>query len=177
MIGNYFKAEWSNYLIVSTVIVTAAGLASFYWTSRMVKAPGMEMRIMGVSLISIMIGVLVFSYLLAPEGYLIDANKLTIVRPLSSIVIPLIEVSGAEAATPELMSGSIRLLGSGGLWGYYGKYQNDQLGRYYMYARRTTELVLIRSRENYVVAPERPLEFIQRLNSAILSNNPKEAVK
>lgn len=174
---NYFKAEWSNYLIASTAIVTAALLASSYWTVRMVKAPGTEMKIMGFSLLAIMIGAIMFSYLLAPTGYLIDADKLIIIRPLRSITIPLAGVSGAEAAAPELFSDSIRVMGSGGLWGYYGKYQSTQLGRYYMYARRTSELVLIRSRENYVVAPERPNEFIKILSRAILSNNPKESAK
>jgi hypothetical protein len=174
---NYFKAEWSNYLIASTAIVTAALLASSYWTVRMVKAPGAEMKIMGFSLIAIMIGAIMFSYLLAPKGYLIDTDKLIIIRPLRSITIPLAGVSGAEAAAPELFSDSIRVLGSGGLWGYYGKYQSTPLGRYYMYARRTSELVLVKGRENYVVAPERPQEFIQILNRVILANKPKEFAK
>jgi hypothetical protein len=177
MTENYFKAEWSNYLIASTVIVTAALLASSYWTVRMVKAPEAGMRISGFLLLSIMIGAVMFSYLLAPKGYLIDADKLVIIRPLSSITIPLAGVTGAEAAAPELFNDSIRVMGSGGLWGYYGKYQSPHLGRYYMYARRTSELVLVRGRENYVIAPERFPEFIKVLNLAILSNNRKELTK
>jgi len=177
MTENYFKAEWSNYLIASTIIVTAALLASSYWTARMVKSPEAGMRIMGFSLLSIMFGAIMFSYLLAPKGYLIDADKLVIIRPLRSITIPLAGVAGAEAAAPELFSDSIRVVGSGGLWGYYGKYQSTRLGRYYMYARRTSELVLVRGRENYVIAPERPHEFIKILNRAILSNSPKGSAK
>lgn len=177
MTENYFKAEWSNYLIASTVIVTAALLASSCWTVRMVKAPEAGMRISGFLLLSIMLGVVVFSYLLAPKGYLLYADRLVIIRPLNPITVPLAGVSGAEAATPELFKDSIRVAGSGGLWGYYGKYQSGQLGRYYMYARRTSELVLVRGRENYVIAPERFHEFIKVLNLAILSNNRKEPSK
>ncbi|HOI41333.1 MAG TPA: PH domain-containing protein [Elusimicrobiales bacterium] len=174
---NYFRAEWSNSLVVSTAAVMAALLASFYWTLRMTRAPGLEMRVIGVSLLCITIGVIAYSYLLAPKGYLIGPDRMTIVRALNPIVVPFDAISGAETAGPELFKDSIRVMGSGGFWGYYGKYQSSPLGKYYMYARKTWDLVLVRGRENYVVAPEKPLEFIDSLSRGILSYRSKESAK
>jgi hypothetical protein len=108
-----------------------------------------------------------FSYLLSPSGYTIDEKNLTIVRMMKPVVIPLSEITKAEAAVPALLYGSIRLLGNDGLWGRYGKYSNAALGKYYLYVRSGKDQLLIEAANKYIIAPERPQEFLQNLERAM----------
>jgi len=177
MIGIYYKAPWGNSVIISTIIISAVVLACAYAPLRMVRLPVMGVKILGFLLLAIMLGIIIFSYLLSPKGYLVGPDNLTIVRPMRSIVIPLDKLSGVEEAAPEALSGATRLLGCDGLWGQYGEYQNSKLGLYRLYVRKTTDQVIIRGQDTYIIAPERPAEFIQNLSRAIQARAGKGTVK
>ncbi|MDP2865788.1 MAG: PH domain-containing protein [Elusimicrobiota bacterium] len=94
-------------------------------------------------------------------------KNLTIVRMMKPVVVPLSEITKAEAAVPGLLHGSVRLLGNDGLWGRYGKYSNAALGRYYLYVRSGKDQLLIEAANKYIIAPERPQECLESLQRAI----------
>lgn len=177
MTGIYFKAPWGNSVIISTIIISAVVLACAYAPLRMARLPGIGIKILGFSVLAMMLGIIVLSYLLSPKGYLIGPDHLTIVRPMKSIMISLDRISGVEEAAPEILSDSTRLLGCDGLWGQYGEYQNSKLGSYRLYVRKTNGQVIIRGKDTYVIAPERPAEFISNLSQALRARAGKGTVK
>lgn len=177
MTGIYFKAPWGNSVIISTIIISAVVLACAYAPLRMARLPGIGIKILGFSVLALMLGIIVLSYLLSPKGYLIGPNNLTIVRPMRSILISLDRISGVEEASPEILSDSVRLLGCDGLWGQYGEYQNSKLGSYRLYVRKTDSQVIIRGQDTFIIAPEKPAEFIRNLSQAIKTRPVKVTVK
>lgn len=177
MPGTYYKAAWENSLIVSTLIISAVVILCAYWPFQMARSPGIGMKILGSLLLTIMLGIIVFSYLLSPKGYLIRPDSLTIVRPIKSLMIPLARIISVEEAPATVLTDSTRLLGCDGLWGQYGKYQNDKLGIYRLYVRNTGGLVIIRGQDTYVIAPERPQEFIHTLKQELPAGADKGVLK
>jgi len=163
----YFKAPWGNSVIASTIIISVIILAASYGPLQMAGMPKIGVKILGIALLALMSGVIVVAYLLSPKGYMITDDKLVIDRPIKSIEIRLAEISNVEEAATDILKDSTRLLGCDGLWGLYGRYQNDKLGNYRLYVRQKSGQVIIRSRDTYVIAPEKPSEFKEALRRAV----------
>jgi len=163
----WYKAEWSTGMITSTMVLMVTLLSGILLTSKMCWAHNPVIRVLGIFLEVSMVGMALFSYLLSPLGYTIDNTNLTVARRLKPVVIPLAGISKTEHTTDKLLEDSIRLLGKHGLWGCYGKYRNSKLGTYYLYARNLKNLILLEGEKKYVIAPERPQEFLQDLTQAI----------
>lgn len=167
MTSNWFKAEWSTPVIISTAVLFTVLLGVFLLLfTKIAGNHDTETLVMAIATQVVLLVTLVFSYLLSPSGYVIDDKNLTIVRMIKPVVIPLSGITKAEAAVPGLLHGSIRLLGNDGLWGRYGKYSNAALGKYYLYVRSGKGQLLIEAANKYIIAPERPQEFLQSLESA-----------
>ncbi|MFM7328528.1 MAG: PH domain-containing protein, partial [Bacteroidota bacterium] len=68
---------------------------------------------------------------------------------------------------PKKLRWSIRLFGSGGLFGYFGKFRNSTFGTMNWYATRLGKFVVIilRSGEKFVVTPDDE-SFAAHLRSA-----------
>lgn len=105
------------------------------------------------------------SWALAPKGYTILGDRLRIERPLRPIDVPLRAIRAAGALPDGFLAGSIRVLGSGGLFGYYGRFWKRGFGSYRMYATRRTGLVLVEAAGRYVLSPEPADRFIEALLS------------
>lgn len=69
---------------------------------------------------------------------------------------------------PHAMSGSLRLWGIGGLFGYIGYFKNRVLGNYKAYAthRRKTVVICTKDFEQIVISPDNPKEFVQAFEEA-----------
>lgn len=167
MTSLWYKAEWSTGLITSTTVIMIVLLSGMILALKTCMAHNPVVRMLGILIEASMIGMVIFSYLLSPRGYTIDKANLTVVRWLNPVVIPLASISKMESATDRLLDDSIRLLGNHGLWGCYGKYRSSKLGIYYLYARNLKNLILLDSEKKYVIAPEKPQEFLQALDKAV----------
>ena len=175
MTSLWYKAEWSTGLITSTTVVMILLLSGILLTLKMCMVHNPVIRFLGISIEASMVGMVIISYLLSPLGYTVDNANLTVVRRLKPVVIPLAGISKMEPSTGKLLDDSIRLMGNHGLWGCYGKYHNSKLGTYYLYARNLKNLVLLEGEKKYVIAPERPQEFLQALNQAVAAARGEKA--
>jgi len=80
------------------------------------------------------------AWLLHPTSYEITNDYLLIHRPLSAIKIALSDISKFQKTEAGF---SLRLVGSGGLFGYYGLFTSSKLGRHHRYTGSNEDLVLI----------------------------------
>ena len=66
---------------------------------------------------------------------------------------------------PDALSGSLKIFGMGGLFGYYGLFRSPTLGSYRLHATRSGGLVLVRTRHAHPRAHARmpPDEFVEAL--------------
>jgi Bacterial PH domain len=108
--------------------------------------------------IAILFAIPLLAYLFSPQRYRITDSAFIIQRPLRSIAIPFEEIRGVEALAPDQLSGSIRYLGVGGLFGYYGRFWRDGLGRVTFYLRNKTNPVAIDTArgERIIVSSDSP---------------------
>jgi len=111
---------------------------------------------------SLILGIILLTYLFAPKGYEITLDGLLIKRPLRSFTIPSKEIVAVNKV--EKISGGIRLWASGGLFGYFGLFKLSGLGRVWVYATNKNKLVLIKTKDKkYIISPKDPNGFLSKL--------------
>ncbi len=87
---------------------------------------------------ALLIALILLTYLWSPRSYSVSAESITVNRLVGGRRIPLTQVRELRRATPEDLSGRIRLWASGGLFGYFGLFRTAKLGasRWYITNRR-----------------------------------------
>jgi hypothetical protein len=109
---------------------------------------------------------LLLAWALAPRGFALEAGALVVERPLWPIRIPAGSVRAVAHLPPGALDGALRLAGSGGLFGWYGRHHSATLGAFLLYARRSGPLVLVDTdRERYVLSPEPADRFAEAVRA------------
>ena len=94
-------------------------------------------------------------------------EKIKVVRLFGSLKVPLNEVVEIRRISYSDIDNSISTFGSGGLFGYLGRFKNNRLGNYTMYATELNNLILIRTNnKKYVFSCSRSKEFVDYVNTA-----------
>ncbi|HET9552018.1 MAG TPA: PH domain-containing protein [Anaeromyxobacteraceae bacterium] len=112
--------------------------------------------------------ILLATWSLAPRGYAIERGELVVERPLFPIRIPLrdIRAVGRLPSPPRL---GLRVAGTSGLFGHYGRFWSPALGAYRLYATRRDGLVSVETAAaRFVLTPE-PIDPFVR---ALLARSP-----
>jgi hypothetical protein len=118
--------------------------------------------------------ILFASLLFAVRSYSLENNMLRVRRLFWHTDISLNSLTSAWAS-PEAMSGSLRLFGNGGLYSITGIFRNARLGTYRAFATDPRcAVVLELSPRKVVITPEDPDSFVRHLQplcpSAVTSN-------
>ena len=97
------------------------------------------------------------SWLLHPTSYEITNKELLIHRPKGPIKISLTDIKSIEKTEPGF---SIRLFGSGGLFGYFGLFSSNKLGKHHRYTGNNENLVLLNTgKKKYLLSIHDELFF------------------
>jgi PH (Pleckstrin Homology) domain-containing protein len=161
-----FGAPWDQKLtmltiLFSTLMLGSTGLVVWLALTRVPVAPIRLLMILGAV---VPVAAFVIAAMMGPRGYAIADGRLRIDRLIRPIEIPLSSIRSVERLPPDRLAGSLRTLGSGGLFGYYGTFRNEELGEYRMYATRGDGYVLVRADRPYVLTPESPDVFVETLD-------------
>lgn len=146
-------AMWSS-IICTALLVVIGGLS--------VRNP--ERFIVFDVLILVWIG---FGLVYMPLSVSVDDCFLTVHRPLWAKRIPLTDIEKVEVMQPTM--GEQRLLGSGGFMGYWGRYEERDLGNYFAYYGRSSDCFLVRLRDGrqYMLGCENPAEMVAEISKRI----------
>ena len=158
---NWSGGVWAV-TIVTLVVLAGTGfyLESLPWPSSMLW---LKYLLTIILLTTVIVGV---GYM--PIRLKANDEKVTVRRLFGSLEIPLNEVIETRRIFKSDINGSIRTFGSGGLFGYLGRFKNDRLGNYTMYATELNNLILVRtSNKKYVFSCSRPQEFVEFVNLQI----------
>ncbi len=97
------------------------------------------------------------TWMLHPVSYEITTETLLIHRPLGSIKIKLSTIQEVFRTEPGF---SMRLFGSGGLFGYFGLFSSNKLGRHHRYTGNNENLVLLNAgKKKYLLSIHDDLFF------------------
>lgn len=165
-----FPAPWDGALKASTglflllTIGITAGLVAF--DVRLSPDPdAIPWALLGVPVI--LAGVIPIAWGLAPRGFTIEGGELTVNRALFPVRIPLAAIRGAWLVGREQVGALVKVAGSGGLFGHYGRYYSRGLGSFRLYATRRDRLVVVDTEVGrFVLTPATPERFLESLRRA-----------
>ena len=155
-----FTCPWSLGVTLITAIIIIILVASTYfiWTDDFPSS----MLWLKYTLIIIFIATIIGGLGYMPIRLIIENDKIILHRLFGAINIPIKDIIEIKAIENSGTAFSIRVFGSGGLFGYLGKFKNKKLGYYTMYATDINELILIRTaRKTYVFSCRNRDEFIE----------------
>lgn len=113
--------------------------------------------ILHLSIITILIGTLLFSFLFSIKNYQVNSNgALVIQRQISKIVIPKENILATKLLDDNEITGGIRKFGVGGLFGYYGIYYIPSLGNINFYTTRRNNriLIILKNNKKIIISPD-----------------------
>ena len=111
---------------------------------------------------------LVATYVWSPRIYTISEGSILVKRLIGSVRIPLIGIREARIATADDFRDCIRLLGNGGLFGYYGQFRTAKLGKCTWYVTNQSHAVVVITRAGTTVfSPDDADGFLAAIRSAV----------
>lgn len=154
--GPSFRAPWGRELMVmSGIVLFTVGVPTIIQWSQGHVVIG-----------SVLFAILVIPITLTVRGYEVAPRELRIRRLCWNTRWPLDGLAGARLR-PNVMAGSWRIWGNGGMFAFSGHFSNAALGRYRAYVTDHKRTVVIESRNGIlVVSPDRPEHFIAALTAA-----------
>jgi hypothetical protein len=160
----HFEAPWDGRLrFTTTAIAVAFGLvaAALFWLAWREGDPGAAFVAIAGALI--LAGMVLLSWAWAPRGYVLEGSTLRVLRRVRPREIPLARLRAAGPIGPVLRR-AVRLGGSSGLFGWFGRYWTRSLGVVEAQATRTGGLVQLDTPEGrLVVSPEPADRFLDEV--------------
>lgn len=174
--GRYFKASMDGRLrnltaLFSSITVVASLAAALPLTA--IKGDCSEccsaaaVNFGGWAILALAAALLWSCWALAPKGFIVGPGRVTVDRPLMPVKIDLRPGTAVSAEGPGLLDGSLRTMGNGGLFGYYGSFWKKGVGSYLLYATRTDRFVMVDNGKKYFLTPDQPELFIEEVRRGI----------
>ncbi|WP_291403973.1 PH domain-containing protein [Daejeonella sp.] len=107
---------------------------------------------------------------LKPLSYEIKAEEIIIRRLIKSVHINRADIENLTLIDKDKLSGTIRTFGVGGLFGWYGKFSNNELGDMSWYLTRRDKPILIISKtgKKILISPDDAEAFSKEYNKTTL---------
>lgn len=166
-----FAASWSLMtwlitLLVIVVVIIVCGAALTQAEKGSSQDVGERVSLVAVALIVPVI--LMASALFAPLGFTVDQAGIVVNRMGPRICIPHSEITEIRRLARRDVGFSIRLAGSGGFLGSYGRIWSTRLGKHRAYVTSSKDLVLICCRDGvkFLLSPYPAEVFIEAVDQA-----------
>ena len=118
------------------------------------------------------IAVPAMAYAASPLGYAIDNHGLYVERKaLKTLKVPLSQITNVRYLPRPALQGAIRVYGTGGLFGWAGRYRVPGLGTVSMHATNLDRLIIIqrRYRKPIVISPADSQAFLAGLRQQYMT--------
>lgn len=158
-----YKLSWSKGTIITTIlslgIVVSALLPITFFTIRD------ESQDLLLLVYLFFISFIVMTYGYSPKKIVISEKYIKIIKGIGEIEIDKKTIVSFRKLEKKDMVGTVRKAASGGIFGYFGRFSNPQIGEFKMYTTKKNDLLLIKTsyEEQFVVAPDNLEEFIKDL--------------
>lgn len=141
-----------------TKLVTAAVIAALVGLG--LTIPASEVGGLGVALVWLLpLGLMLLAYGFAPAGYQVSPDELHVQRKWFGS--RRFQIRSAQTTSAFFGLGGLRLVGSGGVFGWYGLFWRKDTGRYRAYVTDRSRLVTCDGPDGIVVvSPVDPVAFV-----------------
>lgn len=161
MIERYRAAPLDRAALLRTVL-TLAGLVALLVLIFFIHQLAPPAMLLGVPILALP----ALAYASTPMGYAVDERAIYIERKaLSTVRVPLTQVTAVRPLPRPALSGAMRVYGTGGLFGWAGRYKARRLGAVSMHATNLDRLILVerRRRRALLISPADPNAFLSGL--------------
>ena len=106
-------------------------------------------------------------FYLKPLRYEINEDEIIIRRLVKSVRISRSDIESLQLLDRSELKGTVRTFGVGGLFGWYGKFANSQLGDMTWYVTRRDKIVLINAKDGkkILISPDEAENFVEALKA------------
>ncbi|MDR3218417.1 MAG: PH domain-containing protein [Dysgonamonadaceae bacterium] len=162
---------WDKTVILTTIIVSAVilaiAIASLIALKKSQKRDGYSSFAKFV--LSVVICIAMFtSFLFTPLSITVQDGLVQVKQIKGNLNIPVKEIKEIRLCTQSDTKNGRRTFGSGGYFGYLGKFRSAQLGAYQMYATNRSKKFLIKTNEStYVFSCDEPDQIIDYIYALI----------
>lgn len=138
------------------VIVVFIGIGSIHVKGIMNAHGNWIPMLVHSSIMLFLLLTLVVSYGYSIKSYTVTSDELIIHRPIKDRVIKIEDITEIRIVDSTDMQGTIRTFGNGGLFGYYGKYYNSNIGNMTWYATQRKNRILICTQQSgkIIISPD-----------------------
>jgi len=162
--------KWSPFAIVVTILIVVGMFALIVSIDRWP-----QWRVPFIIVLACMFIITVAAAFFSPTRIILTDSNLIIKFSLRSKAIPLTEI---KSAVPyQRTMNFVRTFGSGGYYGWWGRFRNQELGRFFVYATNLRRLILITtdSGRKYLISCSDPASFLDRMQKPEKFSHPKQA--
>lgn len=161
-----FEAELPASIRVVTILVWVVVLGTGAWMVWQGLTHGPRGTIVLGPLIPAILGV---TWAFHPRGYRITREALVIDRPIGPAIFALSEIDRVEIDPTLMRMPTIRVLGSGGFHGVYGRFWRKGVGMFSSHVTDPANVVRIdrRGGVSVAVSPTRPEAFVEALRARL----------
>jgi hypothetical protein len=153
--------------IVVIVLLVVIGGSTMYISYASTMPVEAQVAFCGTTIL--VVAALAISYGYSPKSYSLTNDSLVINRPFKPAVYSLADITEVQQLEKSIWTGSIRLFGAGGFFGYYGNFWNRKIGSYTAYGTRIDNKILITLKGNkkILLTPD-SLEMLEELKKRIV---------
>lgn len=150
--------KWSPFAIVVTILIVVGMFALIICIDRWP-----QWRVLFIIVLALTFATTVAAAFLSPTRIILTDTDLIIKFALRNKIIPISEIQ--SAAPYQRTMNFVRTLGSGGYYGWWGWFHNQELGRFFVYAANLQRLILITttSGRKYLISCSDPATFLDKL--------------
>jgi len=156
-----YKMSWSKRVVVITISSILIIISTLIPVAYFSIKDGKGSLLIFIFLFTIALLITTYGY--SPKKIVVNKNSIRIIKGIGEIIIPKNTIHSYRKLEKKEMAGTIRRAASGGLFGFFGKFSNPQIGKFNMYATRMYNLVLIKLKdgEQIVLSPDNLTEFFK----------------
>lgn len=155
--------HWSCSVLSITIVVSLILIISAFYIY-------FDLRILWFKylLITILMATVVIGLGYMPIRLKATNKAITLTRLIGPLEIPLNTIINIKEISQFDIDKSIKVFGSDGLFGYFGRFKNKKLGNYTMYATEFKNLILIQTNnKTYVFSCTHAKDFVKYVNAQL----------
>ena len=124
------------------------------------------------SIAAIGLPMFILCYLFVPREYAVNESEVIIRRRIGAVRIPFSLIRSIRQGSSSCSFRSVRPFGIGGIYGYFGRFYSQELGRHHVYATDLQKTVVIEADKTYVISPDDPQQFVQAVKTRLEAGGP-----
>jgi hypothetical protein len=118
-------------------------------------------KILCFSSMLLCLGIIIMGALFLPLQVSVTNDEICINRGIGNVLIKTIDIQKIRRTSTSDTQNSIRTFGSGGLWGFLGKFKNSGLGDYTMYVTNTSNMITVKTNDDvFIFSCDHPDEIV-----------------